>query len=335
MAKKKLTMQTIADELGVTKVSVSKALNGRPGISDKLRDEIVRKAEEMGYKKLRNNLTEMPGKFAFIVPKRFFLDNSSIYSTIYYYLNKKMQRAGFELSLYVINAAEEEGISIPPSVSSYAYNGIFVAGEFMKPYMEKLAKLHIATVAIDFYSPEFRFDFAVPDYFYLDFHNTNYLIATGHKRIGFVGDIRHLNATMDKYYGYRKALESKGLPVNPDWTLVNNDPLTGAYHNNYKLPDPLPDAFVCHCDLAAYYLLQRLLSEGHAVPGDVSLIGFDNAGICTISSPQISSVDIHLSEYAGKAYDLMMQRLKAMDKPPQRVYIPAKMIIRETCAPRG
>ena len=57
---------------------------------------------------------------------------------------------------------------------------------------------------------------------------------------------------------------------------VNNNTETGVYTLDIDLPDPLPDAFVCHCDMAAYFLIQRLTMCGIKVPEDVSVISFDN-----------------------------------------------------------
>ena len=101
MANGKVTMQMIADKLGVTKVSVSKALNNQPGISDKLRTEINKAALELGYNKHMIH-KRASNNFAFVVPKRFFLENENFYTTIYYYLNKQCQKTGQILSNIVV-----------------------------------------------------------------------------------------------------------------------------------------------------------------------------------------------------------------------------------------
>lgn len=330
MKNDKITMQTIADRLGITKVSVSKALSGQPGISDKLREEIVRTALELGYSRKNVRSRQKSGSLAFVVPKRFFLENENFYTTIYYYLNKRCQTAGQALSNFVVNSREESGLELPCLLKNEPFDGIFVAGEIGESYLRRLTELHIPVILIDFYKAMLNLDCIVTDNFYLGYCATNYLIQHGHRSIGFVGDVRETASIMDRYYGYRKALESGGLPVDESSHLVNNDPRTGVYTLDYALPDPMPTAFVCHCDMAAYFLIQSLGKAGYSIPGDVSVVSFDNTDLSRGTSPQLSTFDIDRKEIADKAFDRMMLRIADEEAEPQRIYISNRFIERES-----
>ena len=86
-------MQQIADKLGISKVSVSKAINNQEGISQELRKKILSVAVEMGYmpKKKFTTTDKQDYKLAFFTPKRYFFENENFYSQIFYYLNKNVQ----------------------------------------------------------------------------------------------------------------------------------------------------------------------------------------------------------------------------------------------------
>ncbi len=330
MKNDKVTMQVIADRLGVTKVSVSKALNGQPGISGRLRGEIVRTALELGYKRKSIPAGQRSGSLAFVVPKRFFLENENFYTTIYYYLNKRCQAAGQALSNFVVNSREESGLELPLLLKERPFDGIFVAGEIDDGYLGRLEELQTPVVLIDFYKAMKNLDCVITDNFYLGYCAANYLIENGHRKIGFIGDVRETASIMDRYYGYRKALESHRLPVNESWHLVNNDPRTGVYTLDYALPDPLPTAFVCHCDMAAYFLIQSLGKAGFSIPGDVSVISFDNTDLSCGTTPKLSTFDIDRKEIADKAFDRMMLRIGNAGADPERIYISNRFIERES-----
>lgn len=330
MKSDKVTMQTIADRLGITKVSVSKALNGQSGISDRLRGEIVRTALELGYSRKNVQSRQKSGSLAFVVPKRFFLENENFYTTIYYYLNKRCQAAGQALSNFVVNSREESGLELPPVLKNGLFDGIFVAGEIDGEYLHRLTELRAPIVLIDFYNAMMGLDCVVTDNFYLGYCAANYLIENGHRDIGFVGDVRETASIMDRYYGYIKALESNRLQVSESWHLVNNDPRTGVYTLDYVLPSPMPTAFVCHCDMAAYFLIQSLVKAGFSIPEDVSVISFDNTDLSRGTSPKLSTFDIDRKEIADKAFDRMMLRIENTGVAPQRVYISNHFIERES-----
>ena len=329
MAKGKATMQQIADELGISKVSVSKALNNQNGISESLRSKIIDKADELGYIKTKDTGIEFK-KFLFVIPKRYFLSTDNYYTIIYYHLNRNIQKAKMEIVNYVINNEEEESLTLPDSLNTKDFDGIFVGGEFTKGYLDVLADVKLPIVTIDFCSPEFDFDCTVVDNFYLGYQAAKYLIKNGHKTIGFVGDINQTNSIADRYYGYVKAIEKFNLPLNKDWVFSNNDSLMGTYFLSFSLPEIIPSAFVCHCDMAAYYLMQKLEGIGLSVPDDVSIISFDNTELTEKTNPKLTTIDINKKEFADKAFGQMISRLKNNDLLPQRSYIHTKMVIRDS-----
>lgn len=330
MRSKRVSMQTIADELNVSKVTVYKAINNHPGVGPELKDRIIQKGRELGYIKDSNTITTDVKKLVYIVPKRYFLENENFYSSIYYYLNNICLNESIELSLFIIDRASEEKAIMPSPMINNGYDGIFIAGEFNNSYLSAINQLPYPKISIDFYKPHFDFDCIITDNFFIGYYATNYLLEKGHTRIGFLGNNKQTSSISDRFFGYLKALDAYNLPYNDKWHLVNNDPVTGYYELDIELPKELPTAYICHCDMAAYFLIQKLNSAGIGVPDDISIVSFDNTKLSEECKPPLTTVEISTKDFASKAFKQMLSRVKDTALPYQRIYTHTQLIERKS-----
>lgn len=327
---KKVTLQQIADVLGITKVSVSKVLNNQPGISDALRKEVLKTAKEMGYSKSSRLAVEKPLSFAWVCPKRFFLKDESFYTVIYYYINRLCSDMGHSVTCFVIDGIEEKADALPKGLISSNFDGIFIAGEMDPCFLGRLSALNGAKVAIDFYNRAIACDCILVDNLYAGMEVTNHLIDKGHKLIGFLGNYFDNSSICDRYFGYMKALKLRSLPLRDEWHLYNTNYTRGEYSLNFDLPKELPTAFVCHCDIAAFALTQRLNATGVKVPEDVSIISFDNTSICELIHPNLTSVNIDRKRIATQSIERMLQRIRYPMAPYQRIYLGSDLVVRDS-----
>ncbi len=330
MKNNKISMQTIADYLNISKVTVYKALNNQQYVSDELRKKIIQTAKELGYLKTANKNQALNNSLAFIVPKRFFLENDNFYTTIFYYLNKACHNDGLILSLYVINNEDESNCTIPNISSLNECDGIFIAGEMKDKYINSIGELGLPILLIDFNKPDLNYDTVIVDNFFNGYTATNYLIEKGHTNIGFVGIPSQTSNISDRFFGYQKALVSNNLNYNPAWHLANNNHITGVYSLETVLPKVLPTAFVCHCDRSAYFLIQRLNMENIKVPEDISIISFDNTDLAENSTPKLTTIDINTKVIAERSYAQLRSRIDNSNLLQQRIYIPCRIVERDS-----
>lgn len=327
---KKVTMQDIADELGITKVSVSKAINNQPGISDSLRDQIVLTAKQLGYSKTKRTDEAPVYNLALICPKRFFLDDESFYTSIYYYINRFCMERNFSLSCFVVGRTDELAGNVPSQFLTEKFDGLFISGEFKLNFLKQFDNFPCAKIAIDFYHPDLQMDSVVVDNFFAGFDVTNYLIQKGHKNIGFVGDIHSTSSICDRYFGYLKALSLHSLPIRHEWHISNSDQMTGQYSPDSILPEKLPTAFVCHCDKSALVLTQQLRNRGIAVPEQISTLSFDNTSVCELLTPRLTSVEINRKGIAESAIKQMIVRIEHPEAPFQKIYLDSHLVERDS-----
>lgn len=320
-------MQDIADQLGISKVSVFKALSGQKGVSEELRQRIFDVAQQLGYHK---GTAESSFHFAFVVSKHFFLETDAFYSEMYYYFNKQCIQRGHSTTLIIVNGPDEAKHVLPVQLEKSTFHGIAVAGEMTDSYLQLLSTLNLPMVLMDFESHVMDSHAILTDNFYWGFRTARYLISRGHKKIGFVGQPGATNSITDRYLGYRKALMAYQLPYQDEWLIVNNDLKSGLYRSNITLPQDMPTAFICHCDMAAHYLMGTLEMQNIRCPRDVSIISFDNTKLAESSQPGLTSVNIDTRAFAQQAQDTLIAILQGDKKAESRIYIPAGLVERQS-----
>jgi len=149
------------------------------------------------------------------------------------------------------------------------------------------------------------------------YHAIKYLVNSGRRRIAFFGPPRDEVASagfMERYLGYRNAMEESGLPVTPELYRVCGKNSEDAHAEARKmLADGVrPDAVFCGTDLRAFGIMQALRESKIKIPEDIALIGFDNLTECEKMVPQLSTIDSHLC----RSGELMCDIIKnAIDHP--------------------
>ena len=140
-----------------------------------------------------------------------------------------------------------------------------------------------------------------------------YLINKGHKRIGYLrGNIRIKNFFY-RDMGYQRALSGAGLPVEQKYTFSLTPTMEGAYEdmkNLLRQQPELPTAFFADNDIIALGAMRALQECGYKVPGDVSVIGFDDLPFGMISYPALTTIRVHKQEMGRTAVRRLIEIMK-------------------------
>ena len=322
----RITMQRIAEEFNTSKVTVSRALNNKSGMSEELRSKIIAYAGKTGY---YVNQEKQINSLAFIVPVRFFLEYDRFYSVIHLHLNDLCQTQNRTLTVITVDYEQEQAGELPEPFFRKQFDGIFLVGECGERFVETVTRFNLPMVLIDFARLDTKSNCIMADNFELGYKAADFLIQNGHQKIGFVGDLRNRNYC-DRYLGLQKALYMRKLDPNPEYNIVTDDLQTGLPMMNFTMPEKFPTAFVCSCDMLAFYLYEKLKAMNYRVPEDISIISFDNTEICNKMTPPLTSVEINKSDFALMAYQLMHE--VALDHPsnPQKLFVDAEIVIRDS-----
>lgn len=327
---KSVTMRDIAAEIGVSTVTVSKALTGREGVSEEMRERIKQKAAEMGYR--YNSVAKAMkegenGSIGILVADRFFEDNS-FYNKLYRNLVLKMNEAGYFGVLEILSQENEELLRLPNMINSSRIDGIVVMGQISEEYLAELKKTDIPQVLLDFYVECSGMESVISDGIHGSCCLTDYLIEMGHRDICFVGSIYATSSIMDRYIGFYKSMLQHGISCSAEKVIEDRD--RNGKFIELALPDRMPTAFVCNCDQVAYLLVQRLKDMGYRVPEDVSVVGFDDYIYSTLSDPKLTTYRVNMEEMAKAAVSVVSKKLKNPGYAKGRTVVDGDIVIRDS-----
>ena len=261
---KAVKLADIAEKIGVSVVTVSKALSGQKGVSEEMRARIKELADEMGYTPIHAAQAGRMRSYTIgvVTFETYFARFASFYWKMYQELATRAVKKNCFSMLEVISYYDEDNLIWPKLITeSQKVDGIVVIG---KPRMDYLKMLYqnkkIPMVFMDFYDDEEVVDSVISASFNGMYRMTDYLIKNGHTRIAFVGSLMFTESITDRYFGYCKALMESGIEVRQDWIIKDRDYNDGIIGLDYKLqlPREMPTAFVCNNDVTAYSLIRQL-----------------------------------------------------------------------------
>lgn len=326
-----MSMKVIADSLGVSKVTVSKALNDQPGVSDELRHKIKQRAKEMDYRinsAARSLKSNKSYNIGLLISKKYLQYENSYYLSISTMLTERFQQYGLSTIIEVISYEQESELELPLMYRDQKVDGIVVIGQFSENYLKQLVNKESNLLFFDFYSEKFDVDCVISDNIESGLQITKELVQRGHSEIIFVGNIYSTTSIQDRYLGYLKCMLMDKLPINP--CCVIDDRTNDGELVEFNLPKQLPTAFVCNNDKVAYDLIKQLQNMGKNVPDDISVVGFDNTLFSTLSTPKLTTIDQNKDELIEKTCSVMAKKLENHDRRYNKIFVKSNVISRES-----
>ena len=330
-----ITMRDIAEKLGISTVTVSKALNGKDGVGEELRVKVKETAAQLGYRlnTIAKSMKEgCSYNIGVVIAERYTGAGHSFYMQFYQQLVQALEEYQYSGLLHVLHAEDEASLALPRIYNERKADGFILLGQLDKAYVHAFLGTGIPVTLLDFYTDQ-PVDSVVGDNFFGSYEMTNYLIAEGHRDIAFVGNIYSTSSIQDRYLGYCKSLLEHKLPLRPEYVLSDRDEL-GRF-TEITLPAPLPSAFVCNCDQVAYNLVVHLQKKGIQVPEQCSVTGFDNDLYSTLCEPKLTTMEVNMREMVETAVSMMIRKIKHNDETAGRVLVKAKPVYRNSVKPQN
>ncbi len=352
----RVTLQDIADELGISRNTVSKTINNTGILADATRDRVLKKAIEMGYKQFSymniSSPTSVDVSFAPETGNREislftsnFIGNSHFASTMLDKFQRELCGLGYSLTMYRLQEHEIKSFLLPNAYNKERTAGIICVEMFDRDYCHMLCDLNVPTLFVD--TPVTDFDQPLKsDCLYMD-NQTNIccfvreMIRRGKKRIGFIGEIMHCQSFYERFLGYRNAMYLSGFSCPEEYCIIKNKEGTKtpgyAPYREYlkeqlqKLSE-LPDVFICANDFIAIDTMLVFKELGISVPQDVYLCGFDDSPESKVTTPTLTTVHIHSQIMGFSAVNLLMSRIKEPSLNFRKVYTETSLIYRESTA---
>ncbi len=350
----RVTIQDIADALGVSRNTVSKAINNTGILADATREKVLNKAMEMGYKQfsyitvsnLSNKETLPSGQeenreIALFTTS--FLGNSHFSSTMLDKFQREITQLGYSFTMHRILADEVKSLQLPISFNKERTAGIICFEMFDPEYSQLICSLDIPTLFVD--SPVLGIGETLKaDRLYMDNQSNIFtfikeMAHRGKKRIGFIGESLHCQSFFERYMAYRNAMDLLELPYPDEYCITENkkgvqNPSSTEYLEYLtaclqKL-DTLPDVFICANDFVAMDVLQVFKKLEISVPQDVYLCGFDDSPESKIITPSLTTIHIHSQIMGFSAAHLLISRIKEPSLNYRTIHTETSLIYRES-----
>lgn len=330
MSDRRVSMADIAKRLGISTVTVSKALAGKDGASPELKAQIEHMASEMGYrKKEKTGPASEENTIGILMTERLRKPEHSFYWSLYLQVVSTLTELGVFSILEIVDEKSLPG-GLPGFIRQNRVRGVMVLGRMDKWQMKSLQDTGLPLILLDSYLEDARIPCVLADNYLGAYQMTCHLIRRGHTQIGYVGNLEMDDNAQDRYYGYCKAMRKHSLPLRDEWVIDDRDGL--EFRSAFDLPQDMPTAFFCNCDQSAYHFMQDLQVRGFRVPDDISVVGFYDHTFATLLSPPLTTFRIDIRHMATEAVQMQLSLMRG-EPPKNRVFVTGEIVERSSVAP--
>ncbi len=322
-----VTQTDIARELGISVVSVSIALNGRKGVSDGLRQRILDAAEELGYEGLPTPAQKKDAivRIGVLISRRYLRYTPSFYMNVYQEIVIAAQEKKSMTFLEILDMEDEESLKLPKLLLDEQVNGILVLGELSHAYTEAIqSSSRVPVIFVDYYQPIGDADFIISDGYAGAYRLTKMMLEAGYRKIAFVGTLQATSSIRDRFFGYRKAMMERRIPLKQEWIIPDRIAFDADIFMN--LPEEMPEAFFCNCDVTAAFLIEKLRQGGCRVPEDVGVAGFDHFYMNEIEGVELTTYDVNIEAMAKVSVNTLLRKINQTHFVPRLSVVTGKII---------
>lgn len=332
------TMKDIAEALGVSVATVSRALKDNPRISQARREEIRKFAQEHNFypnviaESLRNSRVSPTKIIGVIIPQAAHYYFSTILSGI----EERADERGYRIMVAQSNEQYEREVKICDSFLENRVCGIIVSqakDTVRYDHFRKLMDKQVPLVFYDRICTGINTSRVVVDDYTGAFNAVSYLIKTGCRRIAFYGSPMLLEISKNRYNGYRDAILKNGLAVDDSLTrFCDNRADAEAITPGILSMDNRPDAFFAVNDDTAIGILYTVKRMGLRVPEDISICGFTNGERAIACDPMLTTVEQRGHKVGEVAVDILLNHVTGglpINKAEKRI-VRTRLVVRGT-----
>ncbi len=336
MQSKQITLNDIAQKLGVSIITVSKALRGHPDISTSTAELIKKTALEIGYTPnllARNLAAGKSNTIGVVLPQiahhffssvidqiysQAYVNNYEVFLTVSHE-NAEMQNKQIQTLL----SMRVDGIIISISQDTTDFTIFETARKKKVPFvfMDRIPNLaNCNTVTVDDRGGAYK--------------AVDHAIKLGYRNIAhFAGNTR-INIGRERMIGFVNAMNDNNVPINNDWIIEGDYSEKSGYDSFMKLYNEknLPDLILAVTYPAAIGIYKAVREVGLRIPDDIDLICFGNSEVQGFLSPPLSCINQSTEQLAEKSMELLLHNIDNVDNfQCKNLVVDTDMILRGTC----
>lgn len=331
----KYTISDVAKMLGVSRSTVSKAMNNAPGVGPEVRKRIIDFVEEIGYKP--NTLARGLSRGRINIVALILGDvRNPFYSDLAFYIQKILNENGYMVMVFNSEYEEKKEIEFIKLTEQFNFAGLILITAQSNDLKYALMKVEVPVVLVNRTFDDFTGDVVILDNFQAGYMATMHLMELGHTRIGFVAGHATSSSVSQRLQGYMQVLKNYHLPYKEDDVILRDLSFETGYNIAKEIIDDIrnkPSAFVIANDMSALGFMDCCKQYGVKIPEVLSIVSFDDIIFSSLKDIELTTVSQHVKEMSENTARLMLRKLKDPKAVSERVILEPTLIIRNTtCA---
>ncbi len=325
------TIRDVASRAGVSKSLVSLVLRDAPHVSDAKRRAVREAIDELGYRPnavARSLVSKRTGVIGVVISDL----HNPFFADVIDGVEEAASRSGYTALLSSGGRSAAREATAVDKLLDLRADGIILAGSHLEAKRIAVASRSVPVVLLTRTSRVGSLDTVVTNDEAGARMAVDHLVGLGHRRIGHV-DAGRAPGGPARRRGYERAMRAHGLEryvrvARGTFTEAGGAAGTRSLLDGKRTPTAI---FTCN-DLAALGALTELEAHGREVPGDVSLVGFDNSSLASLGLAGLTTIDQPRSEMGRLGVELLLERFEGR-REPQRVVVEPSLVVRSTTAP--
>ncbi|HEU5347659.1 MAG TPA: LacI family DNA-binding transcriptional regulator [Ktedonobacterales bacterium] len=332
-----MTLKELARLAGVHPSTVARVLNDDPRqrVSEDVRGRILALAREYGYQP--NHLARsLRTKRSFVIGTLIPDIANPFFAILFRGIEDALAASGY--SVIMANTDDE----IPREQRTIAMlrgrqvDGLLVATARREdPTIEALRAAGFPFVMVNRHTDPIPENAVVPDDYGGAVAAVEHLVALGHRRIAHIAGSGEMSTGYTRRRGYLDAVQRHGLPVDPDLVVSGSFRELGGYEAMQKLlalAQP-PTAIFAVNDLAAVGAMRVIGEAGLTVPGDISVVGFNDLSAVIGTTRLLTTLRVPLHDMGRAAAERLLAKITGETVSPEPVVIPVDLVVRRSTGP--
>ncbi|MCB0214251.1 MAG: LacI family DNA-binding transcriptional regulator [Anaerolineae bacterium] len=334
MARKKstVTIQDVAAAAGVSVSTVSRVLNDKDDVAEETYENIQRIIRELGYtsslaaKSMRSRKTNVIGLVVPDLTQSFSLN-------VVKGVNRAIEGLDYDLLVYTGGDSTDRTWAVRERRYVSLLNGSITDGIIVVTPTAETFSTHFPLVAIDPHLDSADFPAVIATNRIGAMSAMEYLLGLGHRDIGFIGGRPDLQSAIRRLEGYKDSLRQANISLNPNFIQIGDFTQKTGYHcakNLLALPER-PTAIFAANDKSAIGAIDAIIDSGLSVPGDISIVGFDNIEEASYVHGGLTTVDQFIGDMGRVAVEMLVALIQNQPIENSIYRMPTRLLVRNTC----
>lgn len=289
----KVSIRDLSKMTGFSPATISNALNHKRGVNRETAEEIFRVARETGYLSV-NAVTKI--KLLIFKKNGRIIEDTPFFQSLIEGFEEECRRLGYEMVICRADQRDEDyETQVRELLGEQGAAVVVLATEMMDGDLEIYKNAPCPLVVLDHWSESMEFNSVLINNADAARLMTEHLLENGHTEVGYLRGSFRIKGFRSRFVGFQTALKKRKIPYREEYTVTLGTSLNEAYQDMLKYlqkKPKLPTAFFADNDMIALGAMKALQELGYRIPGDVSVVGFDDLPFSEIASPALTTLRV-------------------------------------------